>query len=65
MLIYRYSKRKVVNTMKKVKNFIIKYGSSFAAFAFIFNIMAINPFCRYFFHEPEVPKELMEYKKNE
>lgn len=44
---------------------LISYGSSFAAFAFIFNIMAINPFCRYFFHEPDIPKELMEYKKNE
>lgn len=51
--------------MKKVKNFIVKYGSSFAAFAFIFNIMAILPRCVYFFHEPEIPKELMEYKKNE
>ena len=51
--------------MKKIKNFIVKYGSSFAAFAFIFNIMAIRPFCRFFFHEPKVPEELMEYKKNE
>ena len=51
--------------MKKIKNIIVKYGSSFAAFAFIFNIMAILPRCVYFFHEPEVPKELMKYKKNE
>lgn len=50
--------------MKKIKNFIVKYGSSFAAFAFIFNVMAINPFCSFFFHEPEVPKELTEYMKN-
>lgn len=50
--------------MKKIKNFIIRYGSSFASFAFIFNIMAIGFGCRYFFHEPEIPKELMDYKKN-
>lgn len=49
--------------MKKIKNFIVKYGSSFAAFAFIFNVMALGNYCRYFFHEPEVPKELMEYRK--
>lgn len=65
MLKYRYSKGKVVNTMKRIKKFIVKYGSTFAAFAFIFNIMAILPRCVYFFHESEVPKELMKYKKNE
>mgnify|MGYP002497251491 FL=1 len=51
--------------MKRIKKFIVKYGSPFAAFAFIFNIMAILPRCVYFFHESEVPKELMKYKKNE
>ncbi len=51
--------------MKKIKDFIIKYGNPFAKFAFAFNIAAIGFGCRYFFHEPEVPKELMEYKKNE
>ena len=51
--------------MKKIKNFIIKYGSSFAAFAFVVNVLAIGNNCRFFFHEPEVPKEFMEYKKNE
>ncbi len=50
--------------MKKIQKFIIKYGSSFAAFAFIFNVMAIGKNCRFFFHEPEVPKELMAYKKD-
>lgn len=65
MLIYRYSKGKVVNTMKKIKDFIVKYGNPFAKFAFAFNIAAIGFGCHYFFHEPEVPKELMEYKKNE
>ena len=51
--------------MKKVKNIIIKYGSTLAACAFVFNFMAIRPFCNFFFHEPEVPKELMEYKKSD
>lgn len=50
--------------MKKIKKFIIKYGSSLAAFAFAINVLAIGGPCRFFFHEPEVPKELMEYKKN-
>lgn len=50
--------------MKKIKEIIIKYGNTFAAFAFMFNIMAILPRCIYFFHEPEVPKELLAYKKD-
>lgn len=50
--------------MKRIKNYIVKYGSSLAAVAFIFNAMAIRPFCVFFFHEAEVPEELMEYKKN-
>lgn len=50
--------------MKKVKNIIIKYGSTLAACAFAINVFAINPFCKFFFHEPEVPKELTEYKKD-
>ncbi len=50
--------------MKKIKEFIIKYGSSLAAFAFVVNTLAIGKNCRFFFHEPEVPKELMAYKKD-
>lgn len=65
MLIYRYSKGKAENTMEKIKKIIVKYGSPFAAFAFIFNVTALGNYCHYFFHEPEVPKELMKYKKNE
>lgn len=65
MLIYKYSKGKVVNTMKKIKNFIVKYGNPFTTFAFAFNVRALTGGCRYFFHEPEVPKELMKYRKNE
>lgn len=50
--------------MKKVKELIIKYGSTLAACAFTINIFAANPFCKFIFHEPRVPKELLEYKKN-
>lgn len=51
--------------MKKIKNFIVRFGNPFASFAFAFNVRALTGGCRYFFHEPEVPKELMQYKKNE
>lgn len=51
--------------MKKIKEFIIKYGSSLAAFAFVVNVLAIGNNCRFFFYQPEVPKELMEYKQDE
>ncbi len=50
--------------MKKIKEFIIKYGSSLAAFALIVNVLAIGKNCRFFFCQPEVPKELMAYKKD-
>lgn len=50
--------------MKKIKELIIKYGSTLTAFAFMVNAMMINGTCRYFFHEPEVPKELMSYKRD-
>ena len=49
--------------MKKLKEMIIKYGSTLAACAFAINVFAIGGNCRFFFHEPEVPKELMAYKK--
>lgn len=48
--------------MKKIKELIIKYGSSLAAFAFVVNVMAINPNCHFLFHEPEAPKELNEFR---
>lgn len=50
--------------MKKVKDIIIKCGSTLSAFAFVLNVMAINGNCWFFFHEPEIPKELMSYKKD-
>lgn len=50
--------------MKKVKEMIIKYGGTFTAFSFIISALAINGNCWFFFHEPEVPKELMAYKKD-
>lgn len=45
--------------MKKIKELIIKYGSTLTAFAFMVSAMMINGTCRYFFHDPEVPKELV------
>lgn len=51
--------------MKKIKNFIVKYGNPFTTFAYAFNVRAFTGNCHYFFHEPKVPKELMEYKKKE
>lgn len=51
--------------MKKIKKFIIKYGSPLAAFAFAINVLAIGGPCRFFFHEPAVPKELLKCKKTD
>ena len=50
--------------MKKLKNIIIKCGSNLAACALVLNLMAISGNCWFFFHEPEVPKELLAYKKD-
>lgn len=48
--------------MKKIKELILKYGSSLAAFAFVVNAMKINPNCHFLFHEPTAPAELNEFK---
>ncbi|MBQ5318901.1 MAG: cyclic lactone autoinducer peptide [Oscillospiraceae bacterium] len=50
--------------MKKVKEIIIKYGSTLTACVFTISALAINTTCCFFFHEPEVPKELLEYRKD-
>lgn len=44
--------------MNRIKKFIVKYGSSIAAFAFALNVLAIHPGCRFLFNEPEMPDEL-------
>lgn len=50
--------------MKNVKKMIIKFGTSLAAFAFMFNVVALNPYCHFFFHEPELPDQLRTMRKN-
>mgnify|MGYP000076232553 CR=1 FL=1 len=44
--------------MKKFNNFLMKFGSTFAAFAFIIGMSTSNAACRLFFYQNEVPEEL-------
>lgn len=44
--------------MKALKKIIVKYGSTITAGALAFGVFVINPFCVFFFHDPEVPEEL-------
>ena len=48
--------------MEKFRKILIKYGGAMAAFALTVNVVAFNPICHFFFHEPEVPEELSAYK---
>lgn len=48
--------------MKDIKKIILKYGRSFAAFAFAFNLMAINKNCYFFFHQPKIPEGLDKFR---
>ena len=40
----------------------MKYGSSLTAFVFAFSVMALRPTCSFFFHQPKVPNELIDYE---
>lgn len=41
--------------MQKIKNFIMKFGSSFAAFALIVGIATANSACEIIWHQPKEP----------
>lgn len=49
--------------MKNVKKMIIRLGTSLASFAFMLNVVALNPYCHFFFHEPELPAQLKEMRR--
>lgn len=44
--------------MKKLNNFLMKFGSTFAALAMIIGMSTSNAACRLFFYQNEVPEEL-------
>ena len=48
--------------MNKLKNFIIKFGSTFTALALILGLSASNSACRLFYFQNEVPDEIAKYK---
>ena len=47
---------------KKIKNFIMKFGSSFAALALIIGITTSNSACGMIFHQPEEPAAMNKFK---
>lgn len=48
--------------MKKINDFIMKFGSSFAALALIIGISTSNAACGMIFHQPKEPKAMNKFK---
>lgn len=48
--------------MQKFKNFIIKFGGSFAALALLVGISTANSACFASFHQPKEPTAMNKFK---
>ena len=48
--------------MQKVKNFIVKFGSTFAALALIVGISTSNSPCNILWHQPKEPSAMNKFK---
>ncbi len=48
--------------MQKIKNFIMKFGSSFAALALIIGISTSNSACGMIFHQAKEPEAMNKFK---
>jgi len=48
--------------MQKVKNFIMKFGSTFAALALIVGISTSNSACSILWHQHEEPSAMNKFK---
>lgn len=51
------------NFKKIAREFIIKYGTTIAAVAFVFVTISSNTSCGYVFYEPVEPEGLAKFKK--
>jgi cyclic lactone autoinducer peptide len=48
--------------MQKFKNFIIKFGSAFAALALMIGISTSNSACFIVYHQPKEPEAMNKFK---
>lgn len=48
--------------MQKIKDFIVKFGSSFAALALIVGISTSNSACSILWHQPKEPEAMNKFK---
>lgn len=48
--------------MQKIKNFMMKFGNTFAALALIVGISASNSACNLIWHQPEEPAAMNKFK---
>ncbi len=48
--------------MQKIKNFLMKFGSAFAALALIVGISTTNSACYAIWHQPKEPAEMNKFK---
>lgn len=49
--------------MKRFKNFMLKYGTTFSALALFVAISSMNSACYIFYHQPKVPVAMNRFKK--
>ncbi len=49
--------------MKKIKNFMAKYGVALSALALIVGTASVNSACILYYHQPKVPAAMNQYKK--
>lgn len=49
--------------MQRIKEFVMKYGTTISAFALFVAISSANSACFIFYHQPKVPAALNQYKK--
>lgn len=48
--------------MQKIKDFVVKFGGSFAALALMIGISTANSACACIWHQPKEPKAMDKYK---
>lgn len=47
-----------------MREFLRKHGKQISALALMVGMVSTNSICRFFLHQPEVPKKLYEMKEN-
>lgn len=50
--------------MKKVSNYLIKFGSVIASLALFIGVSSASTACYFWFNQPEMPESIEKFRKN-